>query len=172
MSSQDGMFTDGTPALQPRVNSIPLTDVDVHAPGEASIGTLIKDATANVSTLVRGEIELAKTEITDQVKKGAMGGGFFAVAGVIAGFSLFFLFFTMAEVLDLWLPRWAAFLIVFIFMLVLAGIAALIGLQKVKKVGAPQRTIDSVNELKTVVPQGDGARYADRRAGRNDGMFT
>lgn len=49
---------DGVPNT---VSSIPLTDVDARTPGEATIGgALVKDATAQVSTLVRAEVELAK----------------------------------------------------------------------------------------------------------------
>ena len=48
---------DGVPRT---VSSIPLTDVDARTPAEASIGNLVKDATTQVSTLVRAEVELAK----------------------------------------------------------------------------------------------------------------
>ena len=45
------------------VTSIPL--VDPHAAkADPSIGDLVKDATSQVSTLVRAEVELAKAEIT------------------------------------------------------------------------------------------------------------
>ena len=54
---------DGVPTT---VTSIPL--VDPHAPkADPSIGDLVKDATAQVSTLVRAEVELAKAEITRDV---------------------------------------------------------------------------------------------------------
>ena len=49
--------SNGAPAT---VTSIPL--VDPHAPKpDPSIGDLVKDATAQVSTLVRAEVELANT---------------------------------------------------------------------------------------------------------------
>ena len=45
------------------LTTIPLADP--HAgPGQPSIGDLIKDATTQVSTLVRAEVELARAEIT------------------------------------------------------------------------------------------------------------
>src|SRR3954463_1496609 len=85
-------------------------------PAEPSVGTLAKSAMADMSTLIRSEIELAKTEITVSAKRGAVGGGAFAAAGVMLAFAGFFFFFFVAELLDLWLPRWAAFLIVFAFL--------------------------------------------------------
>ena len=82
----------------------------------------------------------------------AMGGGLFAVAGVIALYSSFFLFFALAEMLASWMHRGWAFLIVFLIMLALAGLLAFIGFRKIKKIKAPEKTIESVNELKNLVP--------------------
>ena len=94
------------------VTSIPL--VDPHAPKpDPSIGDLVKDATAQVSTLVRAEVELARAEITRDVKKGLTGSVFFILALVVLFYSTFFFFFFLAELLDTWLWRWVAFLIVF-----------------------------------------------------------
>ena len=65
------------------LTTIPLTDP--HAkPAEPSIGDLIKDATAQVSTLVRAEVELARAEITRDVKKGLTGSVFFIAALVVS----------------------------------------------------------------------------------------
>lgn len=114
----------------------------------ASLGSLVKDAATHMSTLVRAEIELAKTEITASVKQGVTGGVFFAIAATIGLFSLFFFFLMLGEILDIWLPRSAAFAIVFVLMLLLAGLAALLGIRKVKKVRAPEATIKSLEETK------------------------
>ncbi len=81
---------DGVPNT---VSSIPLTDVDARTPGEATIGALVKDATAQVSTLVRAEVELAKAEVTGEVKKGLQGSVFFILAFTVLLFSSFFFFF-------------------------------------------------------------------------------
>ncbi|MBP3089393.1 phage holin family protein [Corynebacterium sp. sy017] len=167
MSNNNGLFTDGAETFNAQVNAIPLSDVD--ATNNKSIGALVSNATSQISTLVRSEIELAKAEIAGEVKKGAIGGGLFGVAGTIALYSSFFFFFFLAELLaDLWLPRWASFLIVFVFMLVLAGLFAFIGLQKVKKIGAPKKTIESVGELKSLVP---GQAQAKLEAS-NRGMYS
>ena len=140
--SNKGLYTNGSTAISAKVDSIPLRDTDVTQPGQDSIRGLVSNATEQVSRLVRNEIELAKTEVIGEVKKGAIGGGLFAVAGVIALYSTFFFFFFLAALLQLWMPWWAAFLIVFLIMLAVAGILAFIGLRKVKKIKAPERTID------------------------------
>ncbi|MBC6794949.1 phage holin family protein [Corynebacterium macclintockiae] len=169
MSNKDraGMFTDRD-SFNPQVNAIPLSDVDTHAKGQASISDLVKDASAQVSSLVRSEVELAKTEIATSAKKAGIGVGLFGAAAIILAYSSFFLFFTIAEALDTFLPRWLAFLIVFLFMLLLVIILALVGVKQVKGVKKPEKTIESVSELKTVIPQG-GKNSA---SGRKSGMYT
>ena len=116
------------------------------AVGDQSIGALVKDATTHVSTLVRAEVELAKAEVTAEVKKGVQGSVFFIVALVIGLFSLFFLFFTLAELLAMWLHRAAAFAIVFGIMLLVAGLFGLLGYLRVRKIRKPERTISSLKE--------------------------
>ncbi|QCQ93474.1 phage holin family protein [Rhodococcus sp. SGAir0479] len=138
---------DGVPTT---VSSIPLTDL--HDPQTASIGTLVRDATAQVSTLFRAEVELAKSEITSEVKKGLQGSMFFLLALSVLVFSAFFFFFFLAELLSVWLDRWASFLIVFAIMLVVTGVLALLGYLRVRKLRAPNKTIDSLKQTATVLP--------------------
>lgn len=141
---------DGVPTT---ATSIPL--VDPHAmPPNPSIGDLVKDASAQVSTLVRAEVELAKAEITRDVKKGLTGSIFFIIALVVLLYSTFFMFFFLAELLDTWLWRWAAFLIVFILMLVVTAVFALLGYLKVRRIRGPQQTIASVKETTAALTPG------------------
>ncbi|MBC3186565.1 phage holin family protein [Corynebacterium sp. zg-331] len=164
MSNKDGFFTDGPSDFAPRVQSIPLSDVDAST-GQESIGTLVSNATSQMSSLFRAELELAKTELTTEVKKGAVGGGLFGAAGTIALYSTFFFFMFVAALLSLWLPAWASLLIVFLLMLLTAGVLALIGVKKVKSLGAPQKTIDSVTELKNLVPGSAQKKLEDKNRG-------
>jgi len=135
------------------VTSIPL--VDPHAPKpDPSIGDLVKDATSQVSTLVRAEVALAKAEITADVKKGLTGSVFFIMALVVLFYSTFFFFFFLAELLDSWLWRWAAFLIVFGIMVVVTAALALFGYLKVRRIRGPQKTIASVKEIPEALTPG------------------
>lgn len=165
MSTKPGLYTDGSASFQPRVNEIPLSDADARS---GSLGTLVSDATAQMSSLFRSELELAKAEITQEAKKGAVGGGLFGVAATVALYSSFFFFFFLAELLSIWLQRWASFLIVFLIMLVIAAVLAWIGFRKVKKIGPPQKTIDSVTELKGLISK-DPQRALDTRS---PGMYS
>lgn len=136
------------------VSSIPLTDA--NPPGSASFGTLVRDATEQMSTLVRAEVELAKAEVTGEIKKGLQGSVFFLLALTVLLFSSFFFFFFLAELLDVWLARWAAFLIVFALMILTTVAFALLGYLRVKKLRAPEKTIDSLKQARTVLPAGFG----------------
>lgn len=134
------------------VPSIPLSDPNAGPSGEPTIGSLVKDATTSMSTLFRAEVALAKAEIVGEAKKAGAGTGLLIVAGVMALYSSFFFFFFLAELLDEFLPRWLAFLIVFLVLVVVTCLAAFVGYIFFKKVRGPKKTIESINELQTVLP--------------------
>ena len=148
MSKPDRKNADRNDGVPRTLTTIPLTDP--HALSvEPSIGELVKDATAQMSTLVRAEVELVRSEITRDVKKGLTGSVFFISALVVLFYSTFFFFFFLAELLDTWLWRWVAFLIVFGIMVVVTAVLALFGYLKVRRIRGPQQTIESVKETRT-----------------------
>jgi uncharacterized membrane protein YqjE len=150
------------------VTSIPLIDPDA-LPANPSIGDLVKDATAQVSTLVRAEVELAKAEITRDVKKGMTGSVFFILALVVLFYSTFFLFFFIAEVLDNWLWRWVAYLIVFVLMILTTAVFALLGYLKVRRIRGPQQSIESLKETRDTFVHGAGKAPTKAVAQTNGG---
>jgi len=112
---------------------------------EASTGELIAQATADISTLVRDEIALAKQDIATSGKRLGVGAGLFGTAGTLALYGLGALvaaaILGIAEALDAWL----AALIVGAVLFVLAGIAALVGKTRVSRVPeAPRERVESV----------------------------
>jgi hypothetical protein len=125
---------------------IPLSEDDGTAVGEQSIGKLVSDATQHFSTLLRAEVELAKAEVVTEAKKATKGAVYFIIAAVIALYSSFFFFFALGYVLYIWLSFAAAFGIVFGLMIITAGVFGWFGWRKVKKLKAPQRTIDSFKD--------------------------
>ncbi len=124
-----------------------------HA-AEPSVGELVSEVSSNFSTLLRGEIELAKLELRSAVKNAGTGIGFFGAALVLLAFSATFGLIALAEGLvavGIW--RWAAYLIVFGLLLITVGLLVFGGVRKVKSVRAPERTIatskDTVSYLKS-----------------------
>lgn len=119
---------------------------------EASIGTLVQSALADFSTLMRAEVELAKSEISTSAKKAGIGAGSFGAAGVVLAFSVFFIGVALAEFITwLGLLRWISYLIVWAAFVLVAGLAALIGMRFMKRIEKPERTIESLRELPEVV---------------------
>jgi hypothetical protein len=137
--------SNGSAAVPPVLPSIPLSSEAARLP-EASVGALVREASAHVSTLIRSEMELAKSELGGEVKKAAKGSVFFIVALVIVLFSSFYFFAFVVELLNQWLLPWASNLIVVVGMLVTAGMFAFLGWLKVKKLRAPKKTISSFKD--------------------------
>ena len=144
------------------VPSIPLSPDRPPGPAEQSIGYLVRQASTHLSTLIRSEVELARAEVVAEIRKGVRGSVYFVVALSILIFSLFFLFFAVGEVLDVWLPRWAAFAIVFGLMLLAAGLFVLLGYRRVRSIRRPERTISSLHDAVHLTRRnGNGAGHRD-----------
>lgn len=127
---------------------------------ERTIGQLVSDATNDLSSIVRSEIELAKTEMTDGVTKLSKGIVFFAVAAVLALYMLGLLLFAAAWGIEAaGLPLWAGLLIVSAVLLLIIALLGLFGYLQINKakpkpekaIENAQQTIDSLKA--TLKPQ-------------------
>jgi integral membrane sensor domain MASE1 len=108
---------------------------------------LVRDASEQVSALVRAEIELAKAELGETVRRGGIGAALFGAAVVVALLSLPFLFVTLAEVLvAVGLPRWSSYLIVWGVFALLAVLLAVLGRRAVRRLRRPERTLETVKD--------------------------
>jgi uncharacterized membrane protein YqjE len=85
-----------------------------------------------IQTLVRLEIALAKSEVTDKVSAYGRAAAFGAIAGVFGFFAVFGLLITLIWALAEFMPVWAGALIVTLLFLVLAGVFGLLALRKAK----------------------------------------
>ena len=132
-------------------------------PQEPSIGELVQSAMADMSTLVRAEVELAKAEVSKSAKKAGIGAGAFSAAGVLLAISGIFFFVFVAEIIT-WagLQRWLSYLIVTVALGGAAGMAALVGVRLIKKIEKPERTMESLRELPEVMHrEAPGHRHRD-----------
>nr|WP_296076428.1 phage holin family protein [uncultured Actinoplanes sp.] len=102
-----------------------------------STSDLVSQAAAQVSTLVRDELALAKLELTEKGKRAGIGGGLFGGAAVLGLYGLGLLLALAVVLLDLVWPLWLALLVVLVVVLAAAGIAALMGKQKLKAAVPP-----------------------------------
>ena len=122
---------------------------------EPTIGKLVADASRDISSLIQGEIELAKSELRASVRAGGMGAGFFAAAVLLVLLATvmvsisFALFLTMTGLDAAW-----SFLIVFGAYVLIAVIFAFAGRHKLKQLGPPQAAIDEANKTKQILSRG------------------
>ncbi|MFJ6748243.1 MULTISPECIES: phage holin family protein [unclassified Streptomyces] len=119
---------------------------------DRSLGQLVATATAEMSALVHDEIALAKAELRKDAKRAGIGSAAFIVAGVLALFSLPVLSFAAAYgIHNLGLGLAWSFLIVGGAFLVVAGLAVLLALAKLKKIKKPEKSITSAKETAGVL---------------------
>lgn len=117
---------------------------------EPTIGRLIKDAQTDFSTLMRKEIQLAKSELKVSVTAGGMGAAFLAAAAFLLVLFVIILSVAAAHFIH-WdgagLSLHWAFLIVAGFWLLLALLMAFLGVRSLKRVKAPERAIEQGREI-------------------------
>lgn len=127
----------------------------VPANDDPTIGKLVGDVSNDVSSLIRSEIALAKTELKFSAKAGGVGIGLFAAAAFLLVLAVIMLsvaiaYFINFTGLDL---AWC-FLIVFGFYALVAAVLGLIGYRSVRKVRGPEASIEQLKETKAVLKRG------------------
>ena len=122
---------------------------------EPTIGKLVVDAFDDFGTLVRHIIELAKSELRVSVRAGGMAIALFFAAAFISLLAIIMVSIAIAFLIHMTgLDLAWCFLIVFGAYLLLAGLLALIGYRKVRKVKAPERTLAEVQETPRALKRG------------------
>lgn len=112
-----------------------------------SIADVLQDILVNVQTIIRSEVRLAKTEVTEEVSKagraaGIMGGGL--VGGL---FTVWLLLLTSLFALSTVMPFWAAALVLLVIMAVVTAILLTAGKKRFKTVhSVPEKTIETMKE--------------------------
>ena len=133
---------DGTPATRSG-------DVPARTDDEPSLGQLVAQASRDVSTLVRSEIALAKSEVKISAKAGGVGAGLFAAAAFVVLLAVVLLSFGIVYLIHLTgLDLAWCFLIVFLLYVLIAALLGFLGMRSVKKVRPPERAIHQAQETK------------------------
>jgi uncharacterized membrane protein YqjE len=100
---------------------------------EPSTGELVKRLSEQVSLLVRDELKLAQLEMTRKGKQAGIGAGMLGGSGLIALYGVACLLACAILGLSRVLEPWLAALIVGAALLLVSGVAALLGKARLKK---------------------------------------
>ena len=114
---------------------------------DRSVGELLKELSTETATLVRKEMELARSELQEQGKRAGMGAGLLGGAGVVALLALGSLTATVIALLDKAMDTWLAALIVTVIWGIVAAVLALQGRNKLQEATPPApQTVETVKE--------------------------
>jgi hypothetical protein len=118
------------------------------ADSERPIGELMRELSAQTSTLVRQELELAKLELTEKGMQAGLGAGMVGGAGVVGLYAAGALTACLVLALATAVTGWLAALIVAVVYGAAAGALALMGKAKVKQAvpPVPEQATESVKE--------------------------
>ncbi|QCU76854.1 phage holin family protein [Citricoccus sp. SGAir0253] len=136
----------GHPGPATGATAAPEPEAEFRARHE-SLGEMFASFSANLSTLFRQEIALAKAEATVEAKKAGTGAGMFAGAALAAVFVLLFLSTALMWALSAVMhPGWAA-LIVAVLWGIVAAVLALMGKKHFERLRGLRQTQETVQEI-------------------------
>jgi F0F1-type ATP synthase assembly protein I len=112
------MTTPGTNQAPPGSHQAP------PSADERSLGELVGDIADNMTTLVKQELDLAKTEAKAEAAKAGKGAGLLGGAGVTGHLALLFGSLALMYLLDTWMhTAWAALIVTALWAVVAAVLA-------------------------------------------------
>lgn len=117
------------------------------ASGDVSLGELFSDLTTDLSTLVRKEIELAKTETIEKVSSAGRNVGMIVAGGLLAYAGLICVLIAIAIGLGNWIGYGLASLIVGVLVIILGFVLVQSGLAALKHMSVtPEKTIETLKD--------------------------
>lgn len=124
-----------------------LTDPDTRP----SIGELLSDVSADLTTLLRQEVELAKAEVKQSATQAGKGAGMFAGAGIAGHLVLLFVSIAAWWSLGEQIGRGWSALVVAAAWLVIGAVLAMLGRNELKTVTGVPQTSDTVKKIPNAV---------------------
>ena len=114
---------------------------------ERSLGDLFTELATETGTLIRHEVALAQTELTQKATRAGKNIGFLAVGGAVAFTAVLALTAAAILLLSIWLPAWLSALLVAVAVGIVGYImisSALEGLRRTDPM--PRETIETIKE--------------------------
>jgi len=112
-----------------------------------SLAEIAQDVFRNVQQIVRLEVSLAKAEARGELIKAKASALTLGIGAVTGLYAMLFLLFAAVHALTLFMPNWAAALLVGGVLAVIAAISLTNGVKQFKQIHpAPDRTVETIKE--------------------------
>ena len=136
--------------------SSPLDPAGSSADTRPSVGELFSDVAADLSTLMRQEVELAKAEVRQSAVRAGKGAGMLAGAGIGGHMVLIFLSVALWWGLgDKTGHGWSALIVAAVW-LVIAAVLGLMGRKELSTVSGVPQTAQTVKKIPAAVKGNEG----------------
>jgi uncharacterized membrane protein YqjE len=114
---------------------------------DRSVKQILQDILTNMQEIVRNEVRLARTEISEEMSKALRAFAFLGSGLFLGIYALGFLLLSAVYALAAVLPDWLAPLLVGLLVAVVAAVLIMVGRNRLAAVRAkPEKTIQSVKE--------------------------
>jgi uncharacterized membrane protein YqjE len=113
---------------------------------ERPVSAVLRDIVDNVQDIVRAEMRLAKTEVTEELGRAGAAGILVALGAVMLMFCMLFALLAVVYALSLVMPTWAAAAIVALVEGVSAAVLVATGVKRFRATRAAPRTRATVKE--------------------------
>jgi Putative Actinobacterial Holin-X, holin superfamily III len=141
--------TDVPSQRVPDESGVPATGADRTGDlSTASTGELVQRLSAQLSELVRRELDLARSELAAKGKRAGSGAGLAGAGGVVALYGVGALIAAGIAGLATVVPVWLSALIVGTVLLLVAGVLALVGRGRLRQAAppVPEQAVRGVQE--------------------------
>ena len=140
------MDTDGT-LNNRRARNGPGAGREATGSEPESLGTIVTGIVEDLQGIVRGEVQLAKTELKEDASAIGRAATLIAIAAMVGLVGFSFLMLGVTYLLNKSLQMWLSAGIVGVVLLIIALIAAMVGKNQLSAANLkPQQTIDSLKE--------------------------
>ncbi len=111
-----------------------------------SITEMISAVVGNLQSIVRSEVQLAKTELKEEAQTAGKAAGMLAAGAALGFYALGLFLMTLVWILATQMPNWVAALIVTVVVGAIAAVLALKGKSQLQEIHPMSETVDSVKE--------------------------
>lgn len=133
---------------------------------DPTIGKIVADITRDLNVIVQHQVDLAKREVIGSAKVGGIGAAMFLVAGFLGLLVIIFVSAGLAHLISMTGLHlaWSYFIVAGLYVL-LAVVLVLVGMRLIKRVRAPQKTIETAKQIPAAL-KGQSPSQGRRSEGR------